>query len=238
MAYLGQENIYSFENFINEEDRKELIRFYDNDFQWNGNCSWIPPVSQYNKGDVTVTGKFAEDVQAREDTWPEGATHPLMYEYGKKIVETASKTFERTLVHRLQPYMKKFDVGTNHDPHADSEAVDRGVVDFMPKFDPLQLNTPITIEVAANLYLNDDFGGGELWFPIRELEIKPKAGQLILFLGGHEYIHGVKEITSGARYVLFTPLTTPKLLFLQMHVYNLAHELKELKEKWQLSTQS
>ncbi len=38
MAYLGHDHIYSFENFIPDEDRKELLRFYD-----EGRDAFIPP---------------------------------------------------------------------------------------------------------------------------------------------------------------------------------------------------
>lgn len=53
------------------------------------------------------------------------------------------------------------------------------------------------------VYLNDDYSGGEIYFPNQGVEIKPKAGDMILFpSGGHEYFHGVNPITSGKRYTI------------------------------------
>lgn len=225
MAYLGHEHIYSFENFITEEDRKELLRFYDEDFSWDETCSWVAPIEQYNNGPVVLTGEYANEIARRKANWPSTAVHPLMVTYGDRIMKYASEKYGRTLVHRLEPYMKKFLTGSDHSPHADSEALASGVVDFTPRYSAREFNTPILIEVAANLYLNDDFDGGELWFPLRDLVIKPKAGQLILFPGGHEYIHGVKEVMAGYRYVLFSPLTSPQRLLMHANAYNIQYEL-------------
>ena len=226
MAYLGQEHIYSFENFITEEDRLELLKFHDTEYEWNHGCSWVAPEKQYNKGEVLLVGKYAEEIRKRKAIWPKKATHPLMEKYGKKIMEIASETYGRTLVHRLEPYLKCFRPGMDHPPHADSEAMDGNIVEFMPMYSPLEFNTPILIEVAANLYLTDEFEGGELTFVTRGVSMKPKKGQLVLFPGGHEYTHGVTEITKGERTVLFSPLTSPQRLMLHMHAYNLAHATK------------
>jgi hypothetical protein len=228
MAYLGHEHIYAFDDFITEDDASELIRFHDEEFEWDGSMSWVAPLEQYNHGPVVLTGAYAEEVKRRQSEWSATSTHPLSAVYGEKIMKIASETYGRTLVHRLTPYYKKFLVGSDHSPHADNEALDKGVVDFMPRYSPSEFNTPVLIEVAANLYLNDDFEGGELFFPMRELSIKPKARQLILFPGGHEYIHGVKQITSGDRCVLFSPLTSPQRLLLHMHAYNTHHQLEEV----------
>jgi predicted 2-oxoglutarate/Fe(II)-dependent dioxygenase YbiX len=233
MAYLGHEHIYAFDDFITEEDASELIRFHDEEFKWESHYSWVAPLEQYNKGPVVLTGAYGEEIKRRQAEWDEKSTHPLSAIYGEKIMHTASETFGRTLVHRLTPYYKKFQVGSDHSPHADCEAQHAGVVEFMPRYSPSEFNTPTLIEVAANLYLTDDFDGGELYFPTRDLVIKPKARQLILFPGGHEYIHGVKQVTRGDRNVLFSPLTSPQRLLLHMHAYNTWHELQEAKNERQ-----
>lgn len=55
---------------------------------------------------------------------------------------------------------------------------------------------------SSLLYLSDDYEGGELIFPNLDIEIKPKAGTLVSFLGNEEFLHGVKPVTSGQRYNL------------------------------------
>lgn len=51
-------------------------------------------------------------------------------------------------------------------------------------------------------YLNDDYDGGEIYFPNQNIEIKPKPNTLIFFPGNMKFLHGVKPITKGVRYTL------------------------------------
>ena len=61
------------------------------------------------------------------------------------------------------------------------------------------------VEWAAVLYLNDDYTGGELFFPKFDYSFKPAAGSLVLFPGTEEYEHGVHPVTAGpTRYVIPT----------------------------------
>lgn len=54
------------------------------------------------------------------------------------------------------------------------------------------------------LYLNDDYEGGNIYFPTQSLSIKPKANTLAFFPGNREFLHGVEAVTSGIRYTLST----------------------------------
>jgi|APTNR8051073442_1049403.scaffolds.fasta_scaffold00636_21 hypothetical protein len=53
---------------------------------------------------------------------------------------------------------------------------------------------------SSVLYLNDDFEGGHTYYPGLGVRIAPKAGSLLLFGAGYEYVHGVTKVTSGLRY--------------------------------------
>jgi hypothetical protein len=54
---------------------------------------------------------------------------------------------------------------------------------------------------TSMLYLNDDFEGGELFFPQHnEFSIKPEAGMLLIFSGDINTMHGIRQIQSGNRY--------------------------------------
>ncbi len=59
-------------------------------------------------------------------------------------------------------------------------------------------------DIATLIYLNDNYSGGEIYFPEYDIEIKPKAGDLICFPDNPNYVHGVKKVESGTRY------TTPR----------------------------
>lgn len=53
---------------------------------------------------------------------------------------------------------------------------------------------------SALLYINDDFEGGELYYPELNFSYKPVAGQLVLHRGRMPFKHGVTELVSGWRF--------------------------------------
>lgn len=63
--------------------------------------------------------------------------------------------------------------------------------------------------IAALVYLNDDYEGGELNFPTHNLSIKPKTGDLVFFPGNMNYAHEVTEVISGTRYTVPIWFTIP-----------------------------
>jgi hypothetical protein len=52
------------------------------------------------------------------------------------------------------------------------------------------------------VYLNDNFTGGELVFPDRDVVIAPKPGLFVGFPSNHEFVHAVPKVLSGKRYSL------------------------------------
>lgn len=55
-------------------------------------------------------------------------------------------------------------------------------------------------DIATLIYLNNDYSGGEIYFPDYDVSIKPDAGDLICFPDTPEFIHGVRPISHGIRY--------------------------------------
>ena len=65
-----------------------------------------------------------------------------------------------------------------------------------------------TKHFSSLLYLNDDFEGGEIYFPQYDnLSIKPEPGMLVCFAGNEKALHGVKEAIGGVRYTISLFLT-------------------------------
>jgi hypothetical protein len=62
-----------------------------------------------------------------------------------------------------------------------------------------QENDP-SIELGIVYYVNDNYQGGELFYPKLNIEYKPKAGDLIIHPGSFKYMHGVRDVTEGTRY--------------------------------------
>ncbi len=57
-----------------------------------------------------------------------------------------------------------------------------------------------TISVVA--YLNDDYEGGELYFPRFDLTIKPKKGDVVVFPSTYIYEHASQDMISGVKYCI------------------------------------
>jgi hypothetical protein len=53
-------------------------------------------------------------------------------------------------------------------------------------------------------FFNDDYEGGELWFPYLNLKFKAQKGDIIFFPSTYIYAHGSMEITSGIKYSAVT----------------------------------
>jgi len=57
-----------------------------------------------------------------------------------------------------------------------------------------------TCTVSSVVYFNDDYEGGELWFPYLDLTFKPAAGDIVMFPSTFIYAHAAKPVTSGTKY--------------------------------------
>ncbi|CAB4164762.1 Oxoglutarate/iron-dependent dioxygenase [uncultured Caudovirales phage] len=55
--------------------------------------------------------------------------------------------------------------------------------------------------LACNIYLNDDYDGGEVYFPDRNYTFKPKANSIVTWPGNKNFIHGITETKVTNRYV-------------------------------------
>ncbi len=67
-------------------------------------------------------------------------------------------------------------------------------------------DSPEVIETKIHyglvLYLNDNYDGGEIYYPKLNLQYKPKSGDMVIHPGTEEYAHGVKDIYNGTRYAI------------------------------------
>ncbi len=103
----------------------------------------------------------------------------------------------------------RWNEGQGLDPHADNLEPD-GTANA----------TPHRV-CSAVVYLNDDYEGGETFFPGLGFRVRPELGLAIAFGSGAGHIHGVTPITRGERYMMATWFTfDPKMKDpAQYHVY-------------------
>lgn len=58
--------------------------------------------------------------------------------------------------------------------------------------------------VSSVAYLNDNYDGGELWFPYLDLKWKPSEGDMVFFPSTYIYSHASLPVTSGVKYSAVT----------------------------------
>ena len=87
-------------------------------------------------------------------------------------------------------------VGQDMYIHADSPGIDNA--DLVTSNDPY--NTCHLIAYGIVIYINDDYFGGETYYPDLGIEYKGKPGDLIIHDSGPNYLHGVKTVEGTTRY--------------------------------------
>lgn len=211
-------NLHIIDNYMAQEDVSTLLEFCRAFSDWDNMYDRCPDLSN-----VDISGRYAEDIEKMHAAQNQSYVHHLVHEYQRKIEEYASVAYGRSLISYHNMHLRKYSEGDSFDEHYDSEALSGGKVQRLPRYTSSDKVPSALIEIAVNMYLNDEYEGGELYFPDYDLSIKPKPGQLIMFPGGHEYRHGVRVVTSGSRYTMASFLTTPKLLMLHAAAYNGVH---------------
>ena len=182
--------IQSRENFMTEEELKflsESARSID---------EWDKTETHYNENGTVIYDSSYWDNRV--------ASRPLLDKKNPKIsivIEGLVKRLKKEVdeffnVDALptSPAIVRWMPGYRQEPHADKElhtGPDAGKPNDFPWYD-----------LAGLFYLNDDYEGGELYFPNQGIQFKPKPGAAYFFPGAMNYVHGVTEITSGIRYVI------------------------------------
>jgi hypothetical protein len=107
-----------------------------------------------------------------------------------KMIDTISEFYNIEYTLKTFCYTEMYK-GTSNRVHADNRYVsENGEIK----------NRPTEVEDrSVLLYLNNNYEGGEIYFPRLNIKIKPKPGTLIFFEGNEDTAHGVKEITDGCR---------------------------------------
>jgi hypothetical protein len=185
-------NIKRVPNFVTQDELKLLADFYLHSEELTNSTTR-----------AIVQADFCTEVSPWIKTYTD--------KVGKKITEICGLDVDDMCGTALRNWYP----GEKQDPHSDCEAVfSRDAANGGFTMTAINNFSSIFIEYAALTYLNDDYEGGEIYFPDYDLEIKPLPGELIFFPGTQHYMHGVREVLSGNRYALMTFFTTPKLKYI------------------------
>lgn len=126
----------------------------------------------------------------------------IMNKVNKKIIKYATKVYNKKFLNNCNYGLNVHRVNSFTDPHVD--IIDGPIGHNIPgQIEPTYNNWRDAWDgyLACNLYLNDDYIGGEVYFPERNYEFKPKANSLVMWPGNKHFIHGIRKTTNNSRYV-------------------------------------
>jgi hypothetical protein len=176
------------ENFLTEEELNYLSNFARN------NNFFDVTESHYNENGTIIYD---------HNVWVDRVTsyHTLLKADPKAVemlniiilrLKEEIQSFFNVECEPTMPAIVRWPVGSMQWPHADKElheGPDAGKPNDFPWYD-----------IGTVFYLNDDYEGGELFFPKQNLSFKPKKGAVYFFPGDKNFIHGVTKVTDGCRY--------------------------------------
>jgi hypothetical protein len=188
-------NIRVIKNFIDEEDRLALLEYCrETAKQEQGSIFYSIPISEKLRHlHLKYTRKMYDNIEnyyknlspIRRPELPESD-----YDTDFNISSENGTWMASFLVHPIGSFMH---------PHVDivgyvqEEGVN--VPDYLNRWSG---------HLSSVIYLNDDYTGGELYFPDHDLTIKPEAGDYITWPGSGWYVHGVNQVNDGVRFTLST----------------------------------
>lgn len=184
----GKEMIVELENFMTQEEIEFLEKAAKSLTIWDVTQSHVN-----ENGTVVYDSDYWKDRVATQPTLDKNDPNisPIvagLFQRLKPIVEE----FYKVKVVPTGTTIVKWLPGQFQNPHADKElheGPDAGLPNDFPHYD-----------LSSLFYLNDDYEGGELYFPLQDVKFKPKKGAAYFFPGDKNYIHGVTEVKNGLRF--------------------------------------
>jgi hypothetical protein len=195
----SSDNIVELENFLTTEERERLISFALNNKIWD-----------HTETHADEDGLVLYDA----DIWKDRVcTYNSLMASDPTILELINSMIARLKIEvdkffdvdakETGPAIVRWPIGARQEPHADKEfhtGIEQGRANDFPWYD-----------LSGLFYFNDDYEGGELYFPQHGIEFKPKAGAAYFFPGDRFYTHGVRPVKSGNRF------TSPFFWTIQKH---------------------
>jgi len=198
-GYFGskKDSIVVIGNFVEPEHLKTIQKFLPTINEWadpgesqyseDGTCLYNADYWRHRQCSGEIIQKLNNDI------------YKIIEFYINKMQKVLTETFSVQLSSR-PPVLVKWTPGTEQRPHADKQLND-GSPNPFPNYD---LNSLI--------YYNDDFEGGELYYPEHDIVIKPEPGLAVAHPGDIHFLHGVKRIISGERWTTPSFYTVKEIL--------------------------
>lgn len=171
LPFADPSNIVIKENFITKEHLAKILDYCRSTKEWESQ-------SQLGTDSIhtpELIEKNSPEIFSIMQEYVDAVQHEVQYKFGR-------------FLERTKPGIRKWNTGENQAIHADGETADG-----WPGYNYI-------VDYGSIIYLNDDYEGGELFFPKYNIHIKPEPGTLVFFPSTNMYAHGVTEVTDGVRY--------------------------------------
>lgn len=179
------DNITIIEDFVDPDHLKILQDFFPTIDEWenplgdefneDGTCIYDASYWWDRMCSGTILQKIAPDM------------HELIDFYIEKMQRVLEEKFNVSLYKR-PPVLIRWLPGNEQQQHADKQLND-GTPNPFPLYD-----------INSIIYWNDNFEGGEFYYPEHDIHLPIKAGMAVAHPGDIHYLHGIKTIISGERW--------------------------------------
>jgi len=117
----------------------------------------------------------------------------VQQEIAKAVTSTIAHTTGRSFSWFIGPQILRYKAGGHYALHTDSDHWSAAQGAWVKGLDR---------DISLLLYLNDDFTGGELEFPVFNYTYQPRPGDLLFFPSDFRYRHQANAVQSGVRYAI------------------------------------
>ena len=173
------DNIILYKNFLNKDEIKILMDLAVNasEKEW----------SKFSKS----AGYPGEDIDFWENKnlimyqfkdWYLNNKHKII-DIHKKMSDIINENIKSSYNFNDFQFIQRFRSGESMQEHYDKQYNDK-------------------IFYASIIYLNNDFNGGELYYPNLGFSITPEPGMMLAHPSTEKYLHGVNPVSNGTRYML------------------------------------
>ncbi|CAB4145825.1 Oxoglutarate/iron-dependent dioxygenase [uncultured Caudovirales phage] len=181
-------NIVELKDFITEAEANRLTNFAINNKIWDVTESHVD-----DDGLVLYDANVWKDRVCTYNSLmkSDASILDLINDMIKRLKIEVDKFFDVD-AQETGPAIVRWPIGARQEPHADKEfhtGAEKGRPNDFPYYD-----------LAGLFYFNDNYEGGELYFPQHGIEFKPKARAAYFFPGDRFYTHGVRPVKSGNRF--------------------------------------
>jgi len=171
------EKIKIYENFLDDVECKSLLHFSEeNPSLYESNSE-----EEFDFWDKRTLSCLHSSIPTNIKN--------ICFDYLKKVETEIQKVGESKVYCDTVNFVKWWD-GYEQLPHADGEEPDGSSHPYPWR------------KFGCVYYLNDDYEGGEIYFPNFDFSIKPKPNTMIFFPGDVEHLHGVRNVNKGTRHTI------------------------------------